>query len=134
MSTEPTRDETTCGFVYASGLEIRVCGRPALHDGLHAPAPAPETPRPPAESSPEPPAGPERGTGEAGPEKGAQAAGAIPADLIKSDPGIRGGEPCITGTRIPVSEVASYLADGLSWDEVREMVPSLPVPSTEEGQ
>jgi hypothetical protein len=31
-----------------------------------------ETPRQPAESSPEPPAGPERGTGEAGPEKGAE--------------------------------------------------------------
>jgi len=34
--------------------------------------PAPETPHAPAESSPEPPAGPERGTGEAGPETSAQ--------------------------------------------------------------
>lgn len=58
----------------------------------------------------------------------------IPADLIKSDPGIRGGEPCITGTRIPAHEVAGYLADGATWEEVREMLPSLPslpVPSTE---
>lgn len=58
----------------------------------------------------------------------------IPDELVKSDPGIRGGEPCITGTRIPASEVAGYLADGATWDEVRAMLPSLPSLPTGEGR
>lgn len=101
----------------------------------------PEMPRPPAEEAQERPgtfpAGSGRGTGVTG-AQGAQAdLSLIPAGLIKSDPGIRGGEPCITGTRIPAHEVAGYLADGATWEQVREMLPSLPslpVPSTEEGQ
>lgn len=50
----------------------------------------------------------------------------IPAGLIESVPGIRGGEMVIVGTRVPAAEVAGYLADGATWDEVREMLPSLP--------
>lgn len=61
----------------------------------------------------------------------------VPAELTWTNPGIRGGEPCMRGTRVPVEEVAGYLADGATWDEIREMLPSLPslpVPSTEEAR
>jgi len=44
-------DQTTCGFVYTSGLEIHVCDKPPLHDGLHRPAPTPGTPHAPAEDA-----------------------------------------------------------------------------------
>jgi uncharacterized protein (DUF433 family) len=76
----------------------------------------------------EPPAGPERGTGEPETHRGAQAAGLIPADLIESNPGIRGGEPCMKGTRVPAADVAELLADGLGWHQVHEYWPSVPLP------
>lgn len=50
----------------------------------------------------------------------------VPVELIGFNPHIRGGQPCIVGTRIPVVEVAGHLDDGATWDEVREMLPSLP--------
>lgn len=36
---------------------------------------------------------------------------------IVSDPEIRGGEPCFSGTRIPVAMILHWMSEG--WDEVR---------------
>lgn len=36
---------------------------------------------------------------------------------IALDPKIRGGKPCINGTRITVEDVLSYLASGMTVDE-----------------
>jgi uncharacterized protein (DUF433 family) len=41
------------------------------------------------------------------------------------DPDIRGGEPCITGTRVPVAEVAALLADGVPTDRIGEIYPTV---------
>ena len=38
---------------------------------------------------------------------------------------IRSGKPCITGTRITVSDVLSYLASGMSIEEIIIDFPSL---------
>ncbi len=45
--------------------------------------------------------------------------------MVVKDPDIRGGEPCIRGTRIGVYEVASMLEQGASEEEVLEDYPSL---------
>jgi len=45
--------------------------------------------------------------------------------LVVEDPDIRGGEPCIRGTRIGVYEVASMLEQGASEAEILEGYPSL---------
>ena len=39
-------------------------------------------------------------------------------DIITVEPDKRGGEPCIRGLRITVSDVLSYLASGMSDDEI----------------
>jgi uncharacterized protein (DUF433 family) len=44
---------------------------------------------------------------------------------ISINPEIRSGKPCVTGTRITVSDVLSYLASGMSIEEVIEDFPSL---------
>ena len=44
---------------------------------------------------------------------------------ISIDPEIRSGKPCVTGTRITVSDVLSYLASGMSIEEIIEDFPSL---------
>jgi len=66
MSTEPTRAE-----VERLKDELGLADAP---DTLMRALAAAQGPRPPAESPPEPPTGPEKGTGEAGPETSAQAA------------------------------------------------------------
>jgi len=38
---------------------------------------------------------------------------------------IRSGKPCVTGTRITVSDVLSYLASGMSIEEIIKDFPSL---------
>jgi uncharacterized protein (DUF433 family) len=38
---------------------------------------------------------------------------------------IRSGKPCVSGTRITVSDVLSYLASGMSFEEIIEDFPSL---------
>jgi uncharacterized protein (DUF433 family) len=38
---------------------------------------------------------------------------------------IRSGKPCVSGTRITVSDVLSYLASGMSMEEIIEDFPSL---------
>jgi len=45
--------------------------------------------------------------------------------LVVEDPEIRGGEPCIRGTRIGVYEIASMLEQGASEEEILEGYPSL---------
>jgi uncharacterized protein (DUF433 family) len=44
---------------------------------------------------------------------------------ISINPEIRSGKPCVTGTRITVSDVLSYLASGMLIDEIIEDFPSL---------
>lgn len=40
--------------------------------------------------------------------------------FISIDPTIRFGKPCITGTRISVSDVLGWLASGMSFEEILE--------------
>ena len=44
---------------------------------------------------------------------------------ISINPEIRSGKPCISGTRITVSDVLSYLASGMSMEEIIVDFPSL---------
>jgi len=130
MSTEPTRATAASierGRQIAESMmdDATVAYRRRLAEERS------ETTHAPAVEPVEPPAGPERGTGEAGPETSAQAAVMIPADLIESNPGIRGGEPCMKGTRVPAADVAGLLADGLPWGQVHEYFPSVPLPPWE---
>ena len=46
-------------------------------------------------------------------------------DRITIDPAIRGGKPCIKGTRITVYDILEYLAGGMSEDEILQDFPSL---------
>ncbi len=41
-------------------------------------------------------------------------------DLITVEPGKRGGQPCIRGMRITVYDVLSYLAAGMTPEEIVE--------------
>ena len=44
---------------------------------------------------------------------------------IFSHPELRGGEPCIKGTRIPVSMIVASMAEGMSRQEILEEYPQL---------
>ena len=44
---------------------------------------------------------------------------------ITSDPKIRGGRPCIRGTRIAVSDILEYLAGGMAKAELMNDFPDL---------
>lgn len=46
-------------------------------------------------------------------------------DLITIEPGKRGGKPCIRGMRITVYDVLSYLAAGMTIEEVLADFPYL---------
>lgn len=46
-------------------------------------------------------------------------------EIITVEPGKRGGKPCIRGMRITVYDVLSYLASGMSVEEVLEDFPYL---------
>ena len=46
-------------------------------------------------------------------------------DYIVSDPEILRGKPCLKGTRIPVSLVLGYLANGKSVDQIIGEFPDL---------
>ena len=48
--------------------------------------------------------------------------------LISSEPGIRFGKPCITGTRIAVQDILGWLASGMSNEEILEDFPELTLP------
>ena len=45
--------------------------------------------------------------------------------IIKVEPGKRGSKPCIRGLRITVYDVLSYLAAGMSIDEILDDFPAL---------
>ena len=46
-------------------------------------------------------------------------------DIISVEPGKRAGKPCIRGMRITVYDVLSYLAAGMSHDEILADFPEL---------
>lgn len=46
-------------------------------------------------------------------------------DILTMEPGKRGGQPCIRGMRITVYDVLSYLAAGMSREEVLADFPYL---------
>ncbi len=46
-------------------------------------------------------------------------------ERISVNPGVRGGKPCIKGTRITVYDVLEYLAGGMSEDEILRDFPDL---------
>ncbi len=46
-------------------------------------------------------------------------------DRIVIDPAIRGGKPCIRGTRITVYDILEYLAGGMSDEQVLRDFPAL---------
>lgn len=47
------------------------------------------------------------------------------AGIITTEPGKRGGKPCIRGMRITVSDVLGYLAGGMSEDDILRDFPYL---------
>jgi uncharacterized protein (DUF433 family) len=47
--------------------------------------------------------------------------------IITLDPGTRGGQPCVRGLRLTVSDVLSYLASGMNEAEVVEDFPELTI-------
>ena len=44
---------------------------------------------------------------------------------ISTDPEVRGGEPCFTGTRVPVSSLFVNLEGGVSLDEYLDAFPAV---------
>jgi uncharacterized protein (DUF433 family) len=46
-------------------------------------------------------------------------------DRIMIDPAIRGGKPCIKGTRITVYDLLEYLAGGMTEEQILDDFPSL---------
>jgi uncharacterized protein (DUF433 family) len=46
-------------------------------------------------------------------------------NFIVIDPEIHHGEPCITGTRVPVAILVGSIADGMTIDEVVKEYPQL---------
>ncbi len=44
---------------------------------------------------------------------------------VFSHPDLRGGEPCIKGTRIPVSTIVASMAEGMSRQEILDEYPQL---------
>jgi len=45
--------------------------------------------------------------------------------FINLDPAIRFGKPCLKGTRIAVQDVLSWLASGMTYEEILEDFPQL---------
>jgi uncharacterized protein (DUF433 family) len=46
-------------------------------------------------------------------------------NIITIEPGKRGGKPCIRGMRITVYDILSYLASGMTYEEVLNDFPYL---------
>ncbi|MEH2360167.1 DUF433 domain-containing protein [Nostoc sp.] len=46
-------------------------------------------------------------------------------NIIAIEPGKRGGKPCIRGMRITVYDVLSYLASGITYEELLDDFPYL---------
>ena len=49
--------------------------------------------------------------------------------FISVDPEIHHGEPCITGTPIPVSLIVGSIADGMTFDEILAEHPQMKIDS-----
>lgn len=49
----------------------------------------------------------------------------LPNNLITCTPGVRSGKPCVSGTRITVSDVLEYLAGGMSQEQILADFPDL---------
>jgi uncharacterized protein (DUF433 family) len=64
-----------------------------------------------------------RRTGQAGIKE--QVMGATYQSIITIEPGKRGGKPCIRGMRITVYDVLSYLAAGMTQQEILDAFPYL---------
>ncbi len=47
------------------------------------------------------------------------------SESISIDPEVRGGKPCIRGTRITVYDILEYMAGGMSEQEILTDFPSL---------
>ncbi|MBM4063842.1 MAG: DUF433 domain-containing protein [Planctomycetes bacterium] len=54
-------------------------------------------------------------------------------DRITSDPKMLGGKPCIRGLRITVQRVLEILAQGPSWDLVRDDYPEIEEPDVRQA-
>jgi uncharacterized protein (DUF433 family) len=48
-----------------------------------------------------------------------------PHPHISSQAGVRFGKPCIVGTRIAVQDILSWLASGMTFEEILEDFPEL---------
>jgi len=48
-----------------------------------------------------------------------------PRDHVQVDPAVRGGEPVISGTRIPYQDVAALMRDGVAAEEIRGFYPTV---------
>ena len=48
-----------------------------------------------------------------------------PREHVQVDPDVRGGEPVISGTRIPYDEVAALLRDGVAAEDIGEFFPQV---------
>ena len=46
-------------------------------------------------------------------------------EFISITPGVRGGKPCVKGTRITVYDILEYLAGGMTEDQIVADFPSL---------
>lgn len=46
-------------------------------------------------------------------------------DRVVIDPDIHHGDPCIKGTRITVAMIVGSLADGMTFNDIREAYPQL---------
>ena len=46
-------------------------------------------------------------------------------DIITAEPGKRGGQPCVRGMRITVYDVLSYLASGMTEEQILSDFPEL---------
>jgi uncharacterized protein (DUF433 family) len=46
-------------------------------------------------------------------------------NIITSEPGKRGGKPCIRGMRITVYDILDYLASGMNYEEILADFPYL---------
>jgi uncharacterized protein (DUF433 family) len=44
---------------------------------------------------------------------------------IKTDPNVHHGDPCITGTRVPVSVIVGSVAEGDSFEQILRSYPQL---------
>lgn len=44
---------------------------------------------------------------------------------IKTDPAVHDGDPCIAGTRVPVSVIVGSIAEGDTWEQVLSSYPKL---------